>query len=72
MLPPERPLRDYTHYISSESGFSHDVDQELIRMATEMNLSESYKKYVSIVLDEMHIKEGLVFNKHTGCFGWLC
>ena len=40
-----------------------------------MNLNQRYSfepypkhlsKYVGIVLDEMHVKEGLYFDKHTG------
>ncbi len=58
-------LRDYTHYISSNSGFSNEVDNELIRVA-KVYSGEEYKKCVCVVVDEMHIKEGLVFNKHTG------
>lgn len=65
VLPSQRTLRDYTHYLNSTSGFSFEADEELIRVA-KPELTEEFKKCVCITIDEMHIKENLVFNKHTG------
>ena len=64
ILPSDRTLRDYTHYINNKPGFSVEVDKQL---AEEMNLEslEEHDKYVCIVADEIKIKEGIVFNKST-------
>lgn len=62
-LPSQRTLRDYTHYVKSTTGFSTDVDLQLIKSAG--NLKE-HEKYVTLILDEMHIKEDLVYDRWTG------
>ena len=64
-LPSERTLRDYVHYFSSKPGFQREVHQQLLEEANLISLPES-RKYVSVILDEMKIKEGLVYNKHSG------
>ncbi len=59
-LPFERKLRDY---FKSKAGFQPEVDKML---AEEAKLSElpDWKKHVVILLDEMKIKESLVYDKH--------
>jgi len=57
-------LRDYTHYITTSIGFSAEVDDDLVRVA---DLSEDLNKYVILIIDEVHIKEDLVYDKHKGC-----
>lgn len=64
-LPSERTLQDYTHYVEAKAGFSSDVDQLLIR-ASKVDSCPDREKYVLLLLDEMHIKEQLVFDKHSG------
>lgn len=64
-LPSERTLRDYIHYFSSKPGFQSEVHKQLLDEANLASLSES-RRYVSLILDEMKIKEGLVYNKHSG------
>ena len=64
-LPSQRTLRDYTHYVSATIGFSDEVDKQLMSTADMSNLQE-YQKAVAVVIDEMHIREGLVYNKHSG------
>ena len=64
-LPSERTLRDYIHYFSNKSGFQNEVHQRLMEEINLLGLSES-KKYVSLIIDEMKIKEGLVYNKQCG------
>ena len=64
-LPSQRTLRDYTHFVQSKLGFSDEVDDQLMEAAKVTSLEE-YKKCVIIIIDEMHIKEDLVFDKHTG------
>ena len=62
-LPSQRTLRDYTHYIKSQVGFSSEVDQALVNAA---NLSDDLNKYVILVMDEIFIKSDLVYDKHDG------
>ena len=64
-LPSERTLRDYTHYFENKPGFQDEVNQQLLDEVNSLSLPES-RKYVCLLLDEMKIKEGLVYNKHTG------
>ena len=64
-LPSQRTLRDYTHFANAVSGFSTAVDQQLIE-AAEIATCPEWKKCVVVLLDEMHIREDLVYNKFTG------
>lgn len=64
-LPSQRSLRDYTHYVPASAGFSNAVDIQLMEAANIASCPE-YEKNVLLIMDEMHIKESLVFNKHTG------
>jgi hypothetical protein len=59
-LPSERTLRDYTHFIKSKSGFYSDL---LVEEAQLKKLPE-WKKYIVIALDEIKLKESLVYSKH--------
>ena len=65
MPPSERTLKDYLHCFSNKPGFQSDVHQQLLEEANITALPES-RRYVSLIIDEMKIKEGLVCNKHTG------
>jgi len=62
-LPSKSTLRDYTHHIPSKTGFSTENDQQFVDAAF---LSEKLNKYVLLVMDEMHIKHDLVYDKHSG------
>ena len=64
-LPSQQTLRDYTHYVEAEAGFSSDVDKMLMTVAN-IESCPIREKYVFLLLDEMHIKEDLVFDKHSG------
>ena len=64
-LPSQRTLRDYTHFAKAVSGFSTAVDQQLIE-AAEIATCPEWKKCVVVLLDEMNIREDLVYNKFTG------
>lgn len=64
-LPSQRTLRDYTHFIQATNGFSTEVDKQLMSMA-KISTCPERDKYIIILMDEMHIKENLVYNKHTG------
>ena len=61
----ERTLRDYKHSSTSVSGFSAATDLLLLDVLKDQNPSH-LAKYVVVVLDEMYIKEGLVFEKSSG------
>lgn len=64
-LPSQRCLRDYTHHFQAKEGFSDHVDSQLLSHSALRN-KETWKKYVILLLDEMYIREDLVYNKHTG------
>ena len=46
-------------------GFSAAGDKQLVETANICECQE-WEKCIALILDEMHIKEDLVFNKHTG------
>jgi len=62
-LPSQSTLRDYTHHIPAKLGFSAEVDQNLVDVSF---LSNELNKYVILVMDEVHIKHDLVYDKHEG------
>ena len=64
-LPSERTLRDYTHFNSTGAGFSDATDHQLKEHA-KLDESPNHKNLVGLLFDEIHIKEGLVFDKNTG------
>ena len=43
-LPTRRTLRDYTHWISAEPGFSNDIDDLLVKEAHVEEL-EDWQRY---------------------------
>ena len=46
-------------------GFQDKVNQQLVEEVDRLSLPET-RKFVALLIDEMKVKEGLVFNKHTG------
>ena len=64
-LPSQRTLRDYTHYVNATVGFSNEVDVQLSR-AAKLESCESHEKCVIMLMDEMYVKEELVYEKHSG------
>ena len=64
-LPSDRTLRNYRHSSSSRAGFSKETDLELFEAIAQQK-PKHLAKYVGLTLDEMHVKEGLFFDKHTG------
>lgn len=64
-LPSQHTLRDYTHYVKATVGFSTEVDLQLARVA-KLNSCKDYQKCVVMIMDEMYIKEELVYDKHSG------
>ena len=63
-LPSQRTLRDYTHCVKSGNGFSTEVDKQLMLAMGES--CQEYEKMVVLLMDEMYVKEDIVYNKHTG------
>ena len=60
-LPSQRTLRDYTHHTSTSIGFSVQIDEMLLDVA---KLEQDINRYVFLIMDEVHIKQDLVFDKH--------
>lgn len=64
-LPSQRTLRDYSNCVKETAGFSHAVDMQLLDTAN-ITKCKQWQKLVILLMDEMYVKEGLVYNKHTG------
>lgn len=64
VLPSERTLFDYTHFVKGCAGFSADVNAQLLEEADIREDSEK-DRYVVLMWDEMKIKEDLVFDKFS-------
>ena len=64
-FPSKRTLRDYTHCVKSSAGFSAEVDLQLMQAAGIPSCQE-WEKFVVLLLDEMYIREDLVYEKQTG------
>ena len=61
---------DYSHHYKSSSGFSVELDNQLI---TEFSTTtEEYQRHVSLIGDEMYIKESLVYSKASGELVGFC
>ena len=63
-LPSIRILCDYTHIYEPKVGFSKELDQQLLDEIKIDTLAE-WQKYVGLIFDEMKVKEGIVYNKHS-------
>uniref|UniRef100_A0A1X7SYS4 Uncharacterized protein n=1 Tax=Amphimedon queenslandica TaxID=400682 RepID=A0A1X7SYS4_AMPQE len=63
-FPLQRTLRNCINYIKSTCGSIDDIDEDLMRVAEYSSLKE-WEKCVSLIIDEVHIKEYLVYDKHT-------
>lgn len=63
-LPSSRTLRDYTHIYKPQIGFQKEVDEQLCREIQLDQLAE-WQTSIGILFDEMKIREGLVYNKHS-------
>ena len=62
-LPSQRTLRDYTYIAKASAGFSRDVDAHILHEA-RLESRPEYEKHVILLMDEMHIREDLVYNHH--------
>ena len=64
-LPSQCTLQDYSHCVKAEAGFSTEVDCHLMK-AVNMESCPEWHKLVILLIDEIHIKESLVYDKFTG------
>jgi hypothetical protein len=62
-LPSQRTLRDYTYYTQAKPCFSAVVDKQLLDYA---NMTCDGDSYVILMMDEMHIRDDIVYDKHSG------
>ena len=70
-LPSERTLRDYTSYIKSVPGYQKEVIDMMENESKCKELPHS-RRYVTILLDEMKIKEDIVYDKYSGNMIGFC
>ena len=64
-LPSQRTLREYTNAVKAGPGFSAESDRQLYE-AAHLATSPAYHCLVGILIDEVHIKQDLVYDKHAG------
>ena len=64
-LPSQRTLRDYSNAVKAAPGFSLEVDQQILQ-AAKLASSPDYHRLVVLLIDELHIKEELIYDKHSG------
>ena len=64
-LPSEHTLRDYTHVFQAKPGIQPEVNNQLGK-EVKVDWLEEWQTNVCVVFDEVKIKEGLVYDKHTG------
>ena len=66
-LPSERTLRDYSHWCTVRSGVYYDfIKQAKTTIKQEgIQMDDAEQPFV-VLIDEMKIKSGLIFNKNTG------
>ena len=64
VLPSERTLGDYTHWVQASPGFPSDNDKQLKDEAKIDSIPE-YQKYICLAFDEVRIKKDLVYDKNS-------
>lgn len=65
-LPSKRTLTDYTHYFQSKPGFQNEVNTLMLREEVEKASIPPERQFVGLLVDEMKVKEGLIYNKVNG------
>ena len=61
-LPGESTLRDYTNYIHPQTGFQHEVVEDIRCTAEKLG---DHQKYVVLLHDKILVKEHLVFDNRS-------
>ena len=64
-LPTKQTMNDYRHYSPARCAFSAVTDMQIIEVLKKQKPTH-LAKYVVIALDEMYLKEGLVFQRSSG------
>ena len=64
-LPSQRTLRDYSHCVKASAGYSAEEDSQLMNAANAGSCPKWHKLLI-LLIDEIHIKESLVYDKHSG------
>jgi hypothetical protein len=62
-LPSQQLLRDYSYYTTGDAGFSASTDQQLL---SYVKFESEIDKFVILLMDEMHIRDDIVYDKHSG------
>ena len=57
--------------MKAEPGFSAEIDNQLM-LAAKVTTSKEREKLVVLLIDEMYIREDLVYEKHTGTLIGFC
>ena len=70
-LPSQRTLRDYSNCVKARAGFSVEVDHQLLQAAS-LSTCKEWQKLVILLIDEMYVREDLVYDKHTGRMIGFC
>ena len=70
-LPSQRTLRNYTYTAKAAAGFSREVDMHIMETAKLLSYPDR-EKHVILLMDEMHLREDLVYDRHTGSFSFVC
>lgn len=58
-------MRDYSNAVKVGASFSVQTDQQLLD-AARLESSPSHHTLIGLLIDDMYIKEDLVYNKHDG------
>ena len=70
-LPHKNTLRNYASFTNKDSGFNSDIVNRLkARLEAEGSSSSKYR--VSIVFDEVRVKDGLVYSTADGSLIGFC
>ena len=65
-LPTARTLQDYRHYSGHcPVGFTATSDHQLLELIKHKKPAH-LARYVFLLIDEMYVKEGLIYQKSTG------
>ena len=70
-LPSERTLWDYTHWCSVKNGVHFAFIDRAKRVIAQEGFEQQDKQF-ALIMDEMKIKSGLVYRKHTGELVGFC
>lgn len=62
-LPSERTLSDYTHWATPHAGVQLEYIERYSSMLEDVPCKQ---RHSALLMDEMKIKSGLVFNKYSG------